>query len=415
MKSYAVASVLLALIQIFILYLLENDERFQFGFGGSMGWLPDDPSTCTPIHTDLMKQRIVCIPKCSPEVNTLQDLVVDPSEKINISMPNYDEVGIIEYYKYHVDFPEEDISLALTARLSNDIDRARKDAKPKGEPAIPDKDFLQPRPITERLLRRIVAKLLRAGVLDPSKNILTTGSWIGDNALPWAMMLEKMRPGNPGKVIGIDPSEKFIYDMVDLANVNGVGNLCGHVGVSSSKVASVGTIGMSTEHVGVFTKDEFNADPKWKKRTSSRSWANVKKLNAAPLDAFSLTDLSLLHLDVEGHEGDVLEGARATIESSRPVIITEGSDSWPDPSDEKDKRVLKILTELRYDYADTIPEHCGLGKNVRNRIWWPDKKTRDAAMAALGGELERITVSWMSKELPDIESHTALRHLRNSH
>ena len=42
--------------------------------------------------------------------------------------------------------------------------------------------------------------IYQAGVLDPSKDIVNTGSWIGDNALPWAMMLEHLRPDNPGKM-----------------------------------------------------------------------------------------------------------------------------------------------------------------------------------------------------------------------
>ena len=90
--------------------------------------------------------------------------------------------------------------------------------------------MLHPRPKMERPQRRI-GKFLRAGVLDPSKSIVNTGSWIGDNALPWASMLAKLCPDNPGRVITIDPSEMYVEDMVDLAQVNGVSNLCAFVGV----------------------------------------------------------------------------------------------------------------------------------------------------------------------------------------
>lgn len=89
------------------------------------------------------------------------------------------------------------------------------------------------------------------------------------------------------------------------------------------------------------------------------------QIRASWIDYISLDSLnlqkqvSLLHLDVEGHEGALLEGARATIESSRPIIITEGydNDMWPDPVDENDKHVLKVLTELGYTFASEIPEY----------------------------------------------------------
>ena len=50
----------------------------------------------------------------------------------------------------------------------------------------------QPHAYHERLFRRIIAKLYRAGVLDPQKNILNSGSNMGDNALPWARMLKNL-------------------------------------------------------------------------------------------------------------------------------------------------------------------------------------------------------------------------------
>ena len=41
------------------------------------------------------------------------------------------------------------------------------------------------------------------------------------------------------------------------------------------------------------------------------------------LDDFHFRDVSLIKIDVEGHEFEVIQGARKTIESSRPVMIME--------------------------------------------------------------------------------------------
>jgi len=128
--------------------------------------------------------------------------------------------------------------------------------------------------------------------------------------------------------------------------------------------------------------------------------------NAITLDSLNLqSSLSLLHIDVEGHEGELLIGARETIQSSRPIIITEGYDDWdPIPVDENDKHVLAILMdELHYVSGDTIPEYCGANKNARNRIWWPDVETKDAAMAVVGKDLERKElVPWIAVDLPEL-------------
>ena len=135
----------------------------------------------------------------------------------------------------------------LTASLANEIKDAHEKVKAERgggkDGSVVEQGYLHPRIYTERLLRRIVAKLLRAGVLDPSQYIVNTGSWIGDNALPWAMLLEKLQPKNPGKVIAVDPSAKYIREMVDLANVNGIGSLCAQVGVLSSNVAKIHNVG----------------------------------------------------------------------------------------------------------------------------------------------------------------------------
>ena len=107
-------------------------------------------------------------------------------------------------------------------------------------------------------MRRIVAKLLKANVLDPTRSIINTGSWIGDNALPWSSMLERLAPDNPGQVIAIDPSESFVKDMIELANYNRIGNLCAQTGILSAKASQVIAGGKTTDHIGVLSEQQFN-------------------------------------------------------------------------------------------------------------------------------------------------------------
>jgi FkbM family methyltransferase len=44
------------------------------------------------------------------------------------------------------------------------------------------------------------------------------------------------------------------------------------------------------------------------------------------LDGFEIADISLIKIDVEGHEEAVIEGAQETIKRSRPVLIIESED-----------------------------------------------------------------------------------------
>ena len=79
----------------------------------------------------------------------------------------------------------------------------------------------------ERLLRRIVATLYRHGVINASANIIEAGMAIGDNAVPWASMLSRLRPaGARGTVFAVDPMARNCDATRRLAQANRLANLC---------------------------------------------------------------------------------------------------------------------------------------------------------------------------------------------
>ena len=41
------------------------------------------------------------------------------------------------------------------------------------------------------------------------------------------------------------------------------------------------------------------------------------------MDSFSFQNVGLIKIDVEGHESAILEGARVTINTSRPILLIE--------------------------------------------------------------------------------------------
>ncbi|UOM36306.1 FkbM family methyltransferase [Acuticoccus sp. I52.16.1] len=63
------------------------------------------------------------------------------------------------------------------------------------------------------------------------------------------------------------------------------------------------------------------------------------------IDAYAIADLSVLQLDVEGHEMAALAGARATIERCKPVILVE----------DKKRQCDEFLEALGYRRAGRLP------------------------------------------------------------
>jgi len=315
---------------------------------------------CKPLNLTAVQEGIICLPKCDP--SAADEGSLHPNEKINLTVQTNRDKYPGEYGKYRIHFPEEEIYLHVDGR----------EYKKGGE-------AMHPRSVTERLFRRVIAKLFRAGVLDPTKNIINTGSWIGDNALPWAMMLEQLTT-KPGKVIAVDPSPMYVNNMVNTAHLNLIGNVCTHVTVYSAKKGTVFT--STTEHMGV------NLGLK----------RGEKQINMITLDSENITNLALLHIDVEGHESELLTGAMDLIKTSRPVIVTEGVSGL---TDSNDKKVAEILRSLDYVHESSeIPEICGWNKSCRNHIWWPDQDMKDSAMKVIGNDLSRSEiVPWVSSEL----------------
>lgn len=266
--------------------LMQNPDLTQYVEGHPKREEPVILPPCKLANTHALQKSIFCFQKCQPAFNTtIEGMGLDPNEMINITTETgrrrSAHTGV--YGKYRVHFPEEGVYLNITT---------------------PDGQKFAPRAITERLFRRIIAKLFRARILDASKNIINTGSWIGDNALPWALMMEQLSGNDypPGKVIAVDPSTTFVQTMGNIANMNSIGNLCARIGIYSSVERTIHTA--SAEHMVVDTRKQKGSEV----------------LNAVPLDSENIVNVTLLHLDVEGHETEVLVGARKLIMSSRPVV-----------------------------------------------------------------------------------------------
>lgn len=73
-------------------------------------------------------------------------------------------------------------------------------------------------PNIEPMLRSCVSALIATALIDPARNILDSGAFIGDNALPWTRLIS-------GTVFAIDPSPNNIRLIETIAETNGITNI----------------------------------------------------------------------------------------------------------------------------------------------------------------------------------------------
>jgi FkbM family methyltransferase len=92
--------------------------------------------------------------------------------------------------------------------------------------------------------------------------------------------------------------------------------------VALSRMPSKATLRVDRSNTGVSTIEEKND-----LSCSSDTQAIVSRpVETRTLDSFHFTNVSMIKIDVEGHEEAVIEGARDTIRLNRPVLIIESED-----------------------------------------------------------------------------------------
>jgi FkbM family methyltransferase len=153
----------------------------------------------------------------------------------------------------------------------------------------------------EVYLRKIVAYLIKGSLSE--KNILDAGAWIGDNALPWAKLIQ-------GTVYAIDPSPNNCAFINAVAKFNSIQNLYVIETALGDKDGMIST----NKNIDHCEFSQLSIDHKYKVQMTS-----IDRLVEMGL----ITNLSLMHLDVEGFEYNAILGALKTIETFQPIIIYE--------------------------------------------------------------------------------------------
>ena len=99
-----------------------------------------------------------------------------------------------------------------------------------------------------------------------------------------------------------------------------------------------------------------------------------KDVEVKPLDGFGLTGVDFIKIDVEGHELEVIQGAAATIEQSRPVLLVEV----------KDQNLQAVNTWFKdRDFRQISLAHVFQLKRSENYLFVPAEKLDQLAINTL--------------------------------
>jgi FkbM family methyltransferase len=93
-------------------------------------------------------------------------------------------------------------------------------------------------------------------------------------------------------------------------------------GVALSRKSAMATLRIDEHNAGVATIEDKND----LQCVADKSVVVTRAVETRTLDSFEISNISMIKIDVEGHEEAVIEGARETINRNRPILIIESED-----------------------------------------------------------------------------------------
>ncbi len=134
----------------------------------------------------------------------------------------------------------------------------------------------------------------------PGGTALDIGAHIGAITLPLARLV-----GSQGRVYAFEPQKRIFRELVYNLQLNRVENVVPLRFAVGSESAII------------------EMEPDRLHDGQVRVGAGGDKAELRTVDSFSFSNVSVIKIDVEGYEGEVLHGARKTIEAFHPVIVIE--------------------------------------------------------------------------------------------
>ena len=157
------------------------------------------------------------------------------------------------------------------------------------------------------------------------------------------------------KVIAIEPESMNANDLRANVELNGFSN------VEIMKVAASNKSGISQLNVSAGESGEHSLIvPK------SRKYANTQEVKLVTIDDLYIRNISLIKIDTEGHEYEVIEGAIKTLQKYYPPLIIE---IWPEGLNTSGHSVEEfgaLINGIGYNDIQVIDEYR---KEVYKASW----------------------------------------------
>lgn len=202
----------------------------------------------------------------------------------------------------------------------------------------------------EAIFRKMCTYLIKNSII--KDNIIDLGSWMGDNAIPWAKNIN-------GIVYAIDPSNENCLFTNEVAKLNDISN------IKTVQCA------ISNKNELLTTNDDINH---CSFVLPDLGLGGNTKVNAYTLDYLyeqkDVDNIGFIHLDVEGMEYRVIEGASNIINIFRPIVAFEQhleSDNY--------KALSSHFKNLNYNVYLINETFNGCKPDCRNLIAFPNEKT----------------------------------------
>jgi len=155
--------------------------------------------------------------------------------------------------------------------------------------------------VTHMLVRHICDRI-------PGKDVVHAGAFVGD-------MLPSFSKANPeGKIFAFEPVHENYYACLLTTNQNKLSNVVLHHAALSNEV---GTFWVDSQMV-MHTEDVLGSLVDGKNIA-----AGGQLTNAHTVDMYNMANIVCMHIDVEGHEQKVLEGAEGTLQKYKPIVMLE--------------------------------------------------------------------------------------------
>lgn len=146
--------------------------------------------------------------------------------------------------------------------------------------------------------------------------VLDIGANIGAHALPLAQLV-----GPLGKVIAFEPT-RYAFEKL-MRNVHLNTNLSSRIVANQSMLVGPTRVELPDEIYSSWPLErESSLHPEHQGRLKSTNGASVQTLDSY-VEQHALDRVDFIKLDVDGHEHEVLLGARATLEKFKPNIVLE--------------------------------------------------------------------------------------------